>query len=192
MNSIKINNIELLSKVNGVGLRTVIWVQGCNLRCDGCFNPEIWNSAGGSDLDPFVFASMLPEEIEGITVSGGEPFQQSNLLYFLKEVKELKPELSIIVLTGYSKDELDMTEIIDFGCIDVLIAGRYDKNLHVGNELRGSLNKEHIFLSDRYSIKDFSFPKIEIKLINGELKFSGMIDSKIIMKKLEDYGIHQV
>ncbi len=137
---------------NGPGNRGVIFFQGCPFRCPGCFNEH---------LQPFEEKQLiLPEDllheiskdnsIEGITVSGGEPFSQKHgLSELLRTAKEYA--YSTIVYTGYSFKDIDRQFHY---CTDVLIDGKFEKNLIEYRLIRGSENQQFIFLSDRYSIED--------------------------------------
>ena len=67
------------SRANGPGLRAVIWVQGCSLGCPGCFNPGAQSLMGGHEVAVGHLRERLLAfggDMEGLTVSGGEPLQQ--------------------------------------------------------------------------------------------------------------------
>lgn len=90
-------------------------------------------------------------KISGITISGGEPFlQASALTQLLKSVKDQRPELNVIVFTGYLKKELAWQDAKTLlSQIDVLIDGPYDQNKQSTRGLRGSLNQNIVFLTNR-------------------------------------------
>ena len=76
------------SPVNNLGpyLRSGIWVQGCNHQCHGCIVPESWDvNNGGEVISVEAMAEWIltQSDIEGITISGGEPFQQPKALCLL-------------------------------------------------------------------------------------------------------------
>ena len=80
------------SRANGPGTRAVIWVQGCTIGCDGCYSQSTHPHRKIHLVDPLVLAKWVCsiEGIEGVTISGGEPFEQSEaLVKFLLCVKEL-------------------------------------------------------------------------------------------------------
>lgn len=62
----------------GPGNRAIVWVQGCEIRCPGCILPEAWDARAGVVIDPEELAHLLlaRPDIEGVTVSGGEPTEQ--------------------------------------------------------------------------------------------------------------------
>jgi anaerobic ribonucleoside-triphosphate reductase activating protein len=140
------------STVNGPGRRAVVWVQGCPLRCSGCFNPELWsfvprNRIRAGDLADRITA--LPD-IEGVTFSGGEPFCQAAAL---AEVGELVREqgLTVVTFTGFPFRELRLRQRRSWnallGATDLLIAGPYRRDLPCSNPLLASANQEIVHLS---------------------------------------------
>ena len=90
------------SSVYGPGKRWVLWVQGCTLACEGCWNVETWSRRSGqertvSSLVEDIKANM--EGLEGITVLGGEPLQQPDaVLSLMQQAKELG--LTVMLYTG--------------------------------------------------------------------------------------------
>ena len=152
-----------ISEANGPGLRAVIWVQGCTLGCHGCCN---------EDMQPHTVRSLVPVEdlvewissiygIEGITVSGGEPFEQAEAVAaFLEGVRKIRTTeglpLSIFIYAGYEYDYLRDSQNPDIirmlGLIDILCAGPFvlDKK-DEGLLWRGSSNQKLIYLTNRYS-----------------------------------------
>ena len=100
------------SRVNGPGLRAVVYFQGCNLGCDGCWNPATHAFTGLSretqDVAEQVAAAHQIHAIDGVTFSGGEPMQQAlDLLDLIRLLKRARPELSIGMYSGYTQHELD-------------------------------------------------------------------------------------
>jgi anaerobic ribonucleoside-triphosphate reductase activating protein len=181
MKDLRVHNFLPFSHANGPGLRAIIWVQGCSLRCPGCFNPETHPFEGGemvtvSDLFDRIVA--LGDAIEGITVSGGEPLQQWRpLLALLRRVRQ-ETTLSILLFTGYTWAEIqqmpDARALL--ACADVLIAGRYDPSQHLARGLRGSANQTVHLLTDRYTTDDLeSVPPAEVIITaKGEVAVSGI------------------
>jgi anaerobic ribonucleoside-triphosphate reductase activating protein len=109
-------------------------------------------------------------KLEGITISGGEPFQQSKALKHFLEIIKSKSKLSVLVFTGYTIPEVTRMKygVQILSLIDVLIAGRYNRKLHNAKDLLGSKNQIIHLLSKRYSMEQVSAtPENEI-LINPE------------------------
>lgn len=176
-----LHHFEPASHVNGPGNRAVIWVQGCALKCQGCFNPETHNFHGGESWKVEALAReilALRGRIEGVTISGGEPAHQARALAKLVQMIRQETHLSIIVFSGYDLDELTKipgsSDLLEK--IDLLIAGRYDASRRVARDLAGSDNKTFHFLTDRYTIADIAnVPQAEVLLMTGgEVILSGI------------------
>lgn len=180
-NRLFIHHFEPASRSNGPGWRAVIWFQGCTLACPGCFNPATHPRHGGREITIYDLASMvlsIDKNIEGITISGGEPLQQiENLVHFLEFLRK-KTDLSVIVFSGYAWPEIQSMPVSHrlFAVVDVLIAGRYNSAYRNAHGLLGSRNKTIHFLTNRYSPNDLSdVPEAEIIVnLNGEIIFSGI------------------
>ncbi len=157
----KVNLAEFLrySSVNGPGLRAVLWVQGCPLRCDGCFNEPFQNFSGGRRIDykELVNRILGIEGISGITFTGGEPFSQADALAAIGE--EIREEgLTVVTFTGFSHRFIQEKERSSWnrllGATDLLVAGPYLQHLPPGPPLLGSVNQELHFLSGRILPQD--------------------------------------
>jgi len=169
------------SRANGPGVRFAIWFQGCALNCAGCFNPATHAVAPNMlvsvrDLVDRI-ASEAPE-LEGVTLSGGEPLQQSGgLLQLLTGIRS-NTRLSVILFSGYEKDEIerlpDGPPIL--AGVDVLIAGRYDASLRLSRGLRGSSNQTIHLLTDRYGMEELErTPTAEAHIDrSGKIVISGV------------------
>jgi anaerobic ribonucleoside-triphosphate reductase activating protein len=181
--AIKLNIHAILpnSLVNGPGKRTVIWTQGCSLKCHGCFNPNTHSPDQRTFWDVEKLVNILSDyapDIEGYTISGGEPLQQILGISALIQGLKHTTHCSIILFTGYSWSEIqampERNSILDY--VDVVIAGRYIEKQRVAHNLIGSSNKTLHFLSKAYTSADFSeIPQTEV-LINrqGMIHISGI------------------
>ncbi len=94
----RIHSIQSMGTVDGPGVRFVVFMQGCNLRCKCCHNPDTWECSGGTEYTPSEIVEKATHfkeyfgEKGGITLSGGEPILQAD---FAKEVFELCHENGI-------------------------------------------------------------------------------------------------
>lgn len=170
------------SKTLGPGMRYVIWVQGCPFHCKGCISPE----SQVIERNILVDIAELSEEIvslnkiTGITISGGEPFLQAKVLaLLLKTVKAKRPELNVIVFTGYKIEDLSWTDALELiSQIDALIDGPYIPELNDGSGLRGSSNQRIHFISDKLSPfreeMETGNRKVEIYINNTYAKIVGI------------------
>lgn len=144
------HKIDKCSISNGIGFRTVLWVSGCSHHCDGCHNPETWDSESGSFFDDTakqeLFDNLEHEYISGVTFSGGDPLYWNNrtpMEFLAKEIKEKYPDKTIWLYTGY--DWYDIKDVYLMRFIDVVVDGIYLKN-HRDKALpfRGSTNQRLI------------------------------------------------
>ena len=181
-----------LSKVNGPGNRFVLWTQGCSKGCSECFNPETWSNNIFKELSPKQISELIKNfEVDGVTISGGDPLEQEDelleLLFFLKEIKLPK---GIILFTGFSRNEIRENPIREkcLRYIDVLIDGRYEKNLKVDFSLRGSSNQEFYFFSNKIKEEELKFDhEIEISSFDDNIIITGF--PKIDRKYLKQFGV---
>lgn len=177
----RVHSLLDASRANGPGLRFVVWVQGCTLKCSGCFNPQTHDVAAGVDMSVERLIEAMrsaTEEVEGVSISGGEPFQQAAELKALLQAIRGEFNWSVVVFTGYSKPEVEAlpegAEIL--GRVDVLVAGRFVARRAPGPGLLGSDNQALHFLTGRYTPADFeNLPEAEvIVLADGTLVVSGI------------------
>jgi anaerobic ribonucleoside-triphosphate reductase activating protein len=110
----RIHKLLAPSEVNGPGRRAVVWLQGCDLGCPGCWNPKSHSREAGTEMalyevSRWVFEQHEREAITGVTFSGGEPCQQ------IKELQSLVVTLrctmgdkfSLGLFSGYTLEELE-------------------------------------------------------------------------------------
>lgn len=107
VNSIKFNR----SLVDGPGVRTVVFFQGCDLRCKGCQNPSTWEMKNGIEMTTDELVTILEKEVvnKKVTFSGGEPLMQVDALIDI--VKKLEG-FDIAVYTGHGFEEVPQ-ELLD-------------------------------------------------------------------------------
>ncbi|CAL4858432.1 4Fe-4S single cluster domain-containing protein [Microbacterium sp. MM2322] len=96
----------------GPGLRAAVWVQGCAVRCPGCFNPQMWAARGAHLDDPADLASRWIADAraagaEGVTLLGGEPFDQAAALALVAEAFQ-EAGLGVMAFSGYTLDRLQV------------------------------------------------------------------------------------
>lgn len=145
----------------GPGRRIGIWLQGCSIRCPGCISADTWPAAQGRTTVEAVVEALLPwlPEAEGITVSGGEPFDQPEALkVLLRELRRLTP-IDILVYSGHPFEALTGWLRENPGLIDVLIPEPYDEHVPQTLALRGSDNQRIHFLTELGSARFASFER---------------------------------
>jgi anaerobic ribonucleoside-triphosphate reductase activating protein len=140
------------SIVDGEGIRTVIWTQGCPHHCLGCHNPETQDFKGGALVEIDEVKKLIDELVgqDGITFSGGDPFFQPGPCSILAEYIKSKG-MNVWCYTGWTYEELiniskDKKEVMDFlKQIDVLVDGRFVLEKKSYNCIfRGSTNQRII------------------------------------------------
>lgn len=172
------------TEAEGPGRRFAVWVQGCSLGCAGCCNPEMFSPRGGRAVDAAELARQVRQTagIEGLSVLGGEPFEQA------PAVAELcagvrAAGLSVMVYTGFTLAELRGERAPVEGAeallaqADLLVDGRF---LRARPEARrrwvGSQNQQVHFLTGRYTPADPRFWKentVELRLDRAGLSVNG-------------------
>jgi anaerobic ribonucleoside-triphosphate reductase activating protein len=104
--TVRISGVTDDSIVDGPGIRFVIFAQGCEMHCKGCHNPQTWDKNGGYDI---TFGELLRRIeanplLDGVTLSGGEPFLQAAALAELCGLIREQTNLDIITYSGYTFD----------------------------------------------------------------------------------------
>ena len=121
----KVNSIETMGLVDGPGIRIVVFMQGCKLRCLYCHNPETWSC----ECDKSMSVDELVERVlryknyisknGGVTFSGGEPLLQSDFIYeCLKRLKEENIH-TCIDTSGVGFDYEKLMDLVDLFIVDV-------------------------------------------------------------------------
>ncbi len=157
------SEIKYYDIANGTGVRTTLFVSGCRNHCEGCFQPETWNFENGELFtekeENQIIESVKSDYIAGITLLGGDPFEEENqivLALFMKRFKTECPDKNVWAFTGYLLDDLlpsgrKHTEYTDnlLATIDILVDGPFvlsKKNLTL--KFRGSENQRLIDMNE--------------------------------------------
>jgi anaerobic ribonucleoside-triphosphate reductase activating protein len=179
---LRVHAIEPRSRANGPGARFVVWLQGCTLGCPGCFNPTTHDANGGTERSVASVIAEIPADVEGLTLSGGEPLQQAAAAAELLDGARARG-LSTLAFSGYSIDEIralpDGPAVLDR--LDVLIDGRYVAGDRLATGLRGSANQRIQLLTQRYSLADVeATPVAEIRISkSGDVVLTGVNPLKL-------------
>ena len=176
----RLNIFEMRGGVRtlGPGLRYVIWVQGCTHNCKGCTSPEGRPMIEKIfvDVDGLAHTIIDDKTLEGITISGGEPFlQASKLVVLLERVKSQRPDVNVIIYTGFKIEALNWDsakELLELA--DLLIDGEYMEELNDNKGIRGSSNQRFHYLTDKLIA---SKEEMETGLRNGEIYLNDKTNS---------------
>lgn len=156
MSILRVSGIIKDSIVDGPGLRYTVFTQGCYHKCEGCHNPQTHDPQGGFsvDTDKLFEEFMANPMYKGITLSGGEPFLQSDPLADLViKIRRTDPSKDIICYSGYTfeqlKKSIDVDRIMSYMRllynIDYLIDGPFVKDkASLDCKWRGSTNQRII------------------------------------------------
>ena len=166
-------------KVLGPGKRFVVWFQGCPFNCSSCINQSFKAFTEATVIEVAELCSIIKKTkgLEGVTITGGEPFAQPKAL--LELVMGIKGyDLGIQVYTGFLFDELkdsknsDICKVLEN--IDVLIDGPFIEREKVEKSCIGSKNQKIHFLSNRYKEEDFSLSNgYEVKIEKDKVEITG-------------------
>lgn len=168
MSNINISGIKYDSVVDGEGLRTVVFVSGCWMKCEDCHNKDTWDKNYGESVDIKKLGDkIISYPIGNITISGGDPlsYQRKETYELIKYIKD-NSNKTIWVYTGMLFEDLLNSKDIYIKAllynIDVLVDGVYDKNLKDINCLfRGSKNQRLIDVKE--SLINYKIVEIECK-----------------------------
>ena len=133
----------------GPGKRIGLWVQGCSIRCPGCMSRDTWAFApDGMELDALInMVTPWLKIADGITISGGEPFDQAPALAALLRRLRRCFAGDVLVYSGYSFEAIQRLHPDVLPQIDVLISEPYDPLRATDLPLRGSDNQRIHLLS---------------------------------------------
>lgn len=156
---------------NGLGVRTSLFVSGCNHHCKGCFNEIAWDFNYGNKFTDEtmndILKSLEPKYIAGLSILGGEPLDPDNIntvIQIIMKVKQKYPNKSIWVYTGYNFNDIyDLNDYkyylyprhcgksynyyknIALNSIDVLVDGKFEEDKKdITLKFRGSSNQRII------------------------------------------------
>ena len=153
-------NIKMYDIADGEGCRVTLFVSGCTNACEGCFQKETWDFHYGQEYtqetEDHILELLNNENIQGLTLLGGEPFEPENqkvLVKLLRRVRRELPEKDIWSYTGFVLDRdllegqrkhTDVTYEM-LSCLDVLVDGPFVQSLkNISLFFRGSENQRVI------------------------------------------------
>lgn len=165
MNNLRLDMADFAHPVEGLGpgKRLILWVRGCPLACPGCMTPEFWdNGASGTHKEVSEVVTQLApllRNLDGLSLSGGEPTLQSAALTQL--IRQLRmqdglQDLEVLSYSGFTVEELvergeDVAAYL--GELDILVDGRFEQSAGNTKQWRGSDNQRIHLLSERAQIK---------------------------------------
>jgi len=181
---LNIYNIETSNYVNGNGCRYVLWLQGCDLKCIGCWNKQTWSFKPKTlkSIDEiFSQIKSLEHKLDGITFSGGEPFLQANELLGLSKLIKENTSLNLQIFSGFTKEELNDNLYADLlKYTDILVAGRFDSS-------KLNNNQKIYLLNNNVDVWEFNNSDVEIEINDDiDIKITGYPTDELISEIKEN------
>jgi anaerobic ribonucleoside-triphosphate reductase activating protein len=167
---ISISRVHYPITALGPGRRIGLWFQGCSIRCSGCISADTW-AEGHGELELGQLLEHIEEALllaDGITISGGEPFDQSEALATLLKSLRRRTAADILVYSGYAFEEIaDILPAFD-GLIDALITDPFISDGPQSLPLRGSDNQRLHLLTElgRARFAEFDTPSPDSRAID--------------------------
>lgn len=155
MKSLRIYWREPAVRVLGPNLRAAVWVQGCSLGCAGCLAPYSWSGDGGEAVPVEFLADWVLDipGVEGITISGGEPFEQPEAVAAFIDAVRARADRGVVCYSGYTLEALRRSTPARRALlerVDLLVDGPYLEYKHADLRWRASFNQRLHALTPRY------------------------------------------
>jgi len=192
----------------GPGVRAAVWLQGCAVHCPECFNPQLWAPRGGiltvpDELARAWVAEALAAGAEGLTLLGGEPFEQAwGAASIARAFREAG--LGVMTFSGHPYDLLrtwadggraDIAALLDV--TDLLCDGPYLRDLpDTGRPWVGSRNQGIRALTERYAPEvraidaDGGADRVEVRIgRDGTVAVNGWATDAALAALFDDLGV---
>ncbi|HRZ82088.1 MAG TPA: 4Fe-4S single cluster domain-containing protein [Candidatus Hydrogenedentes bacterium] len=185
MTSLRLFALSFPVTALGPGNRAVLWVAGCARGCPGCISPEMQPADAGREVPVPVLAERLLKieaPLAGVTVSGGEPFDQAEALAeLLERLLTARPEWNSLLYTGYTLGELaarpDASRLLSM--TDILVDGPFRRDVPQAHPLAGSGNQGVHYLTDRGRSLRADVDALPVGGMNYGLSADGTMDMVI-------------
>lgn len=195
------------TEAEGPGRRAALWVQGCDVRCPGCFNPQLWADRGATVENPadaaerFV-AAALAAGVRGVTLLGGEPFDQAGALAVVARAFR-GAGLTVMTFTGYRFESLrewallrpDIADLLE--ATDLLADGPYlvdrpdSRRPWIGSTNQGlrALTPAYADVIRRVEAEGGE-DRIEVRIsTDGSVAVNGWAPDSALAELLDDLGV---
>lgn len=176
MTDATISRVHFPVSALGPGQRVGVWFQGCSIRCPGCISVDSWEVGLGQTTVGDVLNAVRPFATlaDGLTVSGGEPFDQPDALAALLTGWRDLSQTSVLVFTGFEFEAIEPWLLSNPGLVDAVITGPYRSDLPQTLALRGSDNQKiHALTALGTELSGFERP-----LVDGDRRLDVMFDAE--------------
>jgi anaerobic ribonucleoside-triphosphate reductase activating protein len=195
MTEVQVARVLHGTRAEGPGLRTAIWVQGCSIRCVGCINPQLFSREGGSaQTIKSIVEGAVSAGVEGLTLLGGEPFDQADAVAELAELARIH-NLGVITFTGYTEEYLRGRSAGHrrlIAATDLLVDGPYRQEVpETRRALVGSTNQRFMHLTGRYQGFDSAAHpnRVDVKIsADGSVDIAGFMNAARLRAFSEPVG----
>lgn len=186
---VRVNRLHHPVEVLGFGRRLALWLQGCSIGCPGCASHDTWDPSAGFELSVDELVGLVDEAatsgLDGLTVTGGEPFDQAAALLALaaavggRRTAGQRP-FDVLVYSGRELEEIVATHGPDLDGIDALVTGPYRAAAAPGSRWRGSDNQRLVPLTDlgrtRYAADDRTVldQRLQVDVSDGRVWIVGI------------------
>lgn len=187
----RIAGVNPCSLVNGDGLRYVIFTQGCFHHCKGCQNPDTWDPKGGyetkiEDLAADILKRWKKKQIDGITLSGGDPYYQQTECRQL--LKLLPRDLNVWIYTGFEYEKIKDLELTSLA--DVIVDGQFDLAKRCEGKQYGSSNQRIIHIHDKH-LKSQEYKNLHKQRVVFPMLLEEWRRSRKEWEMLHTYKVHK-
>jgi anaerobic ribonucleoside-triphosphate reductase activating protein len=181
---LQVNRVAHPVTVLGPGRRVGLWVQGCRIGCPGCGSTDTWDPAGGKSVDTAVLAAELADlvaaaDLTGLTITGGEPTEQSDALADLVvRLRAAVPDrqIDVLVFTGRSVAAARRRAAL-WAVADVAVCGPYRPDRPSAEPLVATANQRLVTLTPlgRERLADLGAPRrLQANVADGHITLVGM------------------
>lgn len=178
----RIHSIESMGLVDGPGVRTVVFFQGCKLRCAYCHNPDTWATDGGNEMNPeellkkiMRFKPYFERSGGGVTFSGGDPLLQPEFLLEMLKLCKAQGIHTTLDTSGYGFGHYEeILKYVDLVLLDIKHVDDFGYKNLTGRSKHG-LDQ---FLK--------ALDKTEVKIWIRHVVVPGITDSREHFERLKD------
>ena len=183
--TIQISRVHFPVSVLGPGRRLGIWFQGCNIGCKGCVSRDTWSTQNGQQISISILVEkcrqMAGNNLDGVTITGGEPFEQPKALMTLLTALDDWRSVSgfdVLCYSGLSFKRLQREHSALLKRLDALIPEPFAEGQPTKAAWRGSDNQPLVILSDlgrsRYAEMPQSTQTMQVAVVEGAAWFIGI------------------
>lgn len=186
---LRVSRLAAPITVLGPGARVALWVQGCTIGCVGCASVDTWDAEGGASWSVDELAGEIVDAAgaagaTGLTVTGGEPFQQPDAVAELirlvrRRWRTVAPD--VLVFTGYAAAAARRRSPALWDAADIVVAGPYRRDRPSDHPLLGSANQTVEVVTElgaeRMSdVPSIGRPRLQVSAADGALALTGLPD----------------